>query len=63
MWKILWFGKTDDMETKAFVLKEYFNSSNQKKAVVRAARESAEDQRMLVDKYRELTGKHPVLQD
>lgn len=41
-------------EVKAYILKEYFNSANQKKVVTQAARESAEDQRILVAKYHEL---------
>lgn len=41
-------------EAKTFILKEFFNSASQKKAVVRAARESAEDQRELLDRYKKL---------
>ncbi len=39
---------------KTFIIKEFFNSTNQKKVITRAARESAEDQKMLVSRYREL---------
>jgi competence protein ComGF len=39
---------------KEAVLKEFFNFSDQKKAVAKAARESAKDQRVLVEKYRQL---------
>ncbi len=41
-------------EAKDFILKEFFNSKNQKKAVMQAAIESAEDQKMLMKKYNEL---------
>lgn len=41
-------------EAKEVILKEFFNSSDQKKAVSKAARESAKDQRVLVEKYRKL---------
>lgn len=41
-------------EAKTFILREFFNSASQKRAVVQAARESAEDQRELLDKYNKL---------
>lgn len=51
------FKNTDKKkEAKKLILKEFFNSADQKKAVLRAARESAEDQRMLVVRYRKLVG-------
>lgn len=43
-------------EAKKLILKEFFNSADQKRAVFRAAKESAEDQRMLVVRYRKLVG-------
>jgi hypothetical protein len=39
-------------ETKKIFLKKIFNSENQKKVVTKAANQSAEDQRILVTKYR-----------
>ena len=55
MFNILCQKKNSDKEeAKTFILKEFFNSANQKKAVVRAARESAEDQKELLDKYNKL---------
>ncbi|MEN9413577.1 MAG: hypothetical protein RLZZ342_664 [Candidatus Parcubacteria bacterium] len=35
-------------------MKEYFNSASQKKAITKAARESAEDQQIMMKRYREL---------
>jgi hypothetical protein len=50
------FGKNGDkLEAKEIILKEFFNSSRQKKAIKKAARESSEDQRALVAKYHELS--------
>ncbi len=43
-------------EAKKLILKEFFNSADQKKAVFRAAKESAEEQKMLVARYRQLVG-------
>ncbi len=43
-------------EAKKLVLREFFNSADQKKAVLRAAKESAEDQKILVARYRKLVG-------
>lgn len=51
------FSKTKqdkNQEAKKAILKEFFNYSIQKKAVAKAARESARDQRLLVEKYRRL---------
>ena len=47
-------NSTKNKEAKDFILKEFFNSKNQKRAVMRAAKESAEDQKMLMRKYNEL---------
>lgn len=52
MWNI--FNKNNKEEAKQAILKEFFNSTKQKKAVTKAAKESAKDQKALVDKYREL---------
>ena len=41
-------------DAKTFILKRFFNAATQKRAVIRAARESAEDQKILIDKYNEL---------
>jgi len=46
--------KSKDQKIKEVILKEFFNSSDQKKAVSKAARESAEDQKVFVEKYRKL---------
>jgi hypothetical protein len=55
MWNIFSQNKNkENKEVKAFLIKEFFNSANQKKVITRAARESAEDQRLLVAKYHEL---------
>ena len=47
-------GKNKKQEAKEAILREFFNSSDQKKAVSKAARESAKDQKVLVEKYRKL---------
>ncbi len=39
---------------KVFFLKEYFNSTEQKRSIMKAAKESAEDQNILMKKYRQL---------
>lgn len=49
-------------EAKEIILKELFNASTQKKAITRAARESAEDQRMLVERYNEMLRQQAVSQ-
>lgn len=55
---LIWpFGNADRREAKEIILKEYFNSSKQKKAIRRAVNESAKDQRDMVAKYRELIRK------
>ena len=38
-------------EAKTVILRTFFNSASQKKAVTQAARESAEDQKELVERY------------
>ena len=38
-------------EAKKAVLREFFSYSSQKKAIEKAARESAKDQRLMVEKY------------
>lgn len=43
-----------DIENKKILNKELFNSTNQKQTITRAARESAEDQRKLLEKYKEV---------
>lgn len=44
-------GKGKKDEARKIILKEFFNYSDQKKAVNKAARESAEDQKSLIDRY------------
>ncbi|MFA6974124.1 MAG: hypothetical protein WC238_05305 [Parcubacteria group bacterium] len=46
--------KSSKEEAKQVILREFFNSSEQKKAVTRAARESAKDQLAILEKYQEL---------
>lgn len=46
------FGKKN--EAKEIILKEFFNYSDQKKAINKAARESAEDQKNLIERYNSL---------
>ena len=46
--------KNKNQEAKEAVLKEFFNYSDQKKAITKAARESADDQKILVEKYNRL---------
>jgi hypothetical protein len=41
-------------EAKKLILKEYFNSGNQKKVITQAANKSAEDQNILLSKYQKL---------
>lgn len=41
---------------KKLILKEFFNSADQKRAVLKATKESAEDQKMLVARYHKLVG-------
>lgn len=50
------FIKKDNknQEVKKVILKEYFNSSNQKKVITQAAKESANDQNILLTRYRKL---------
>ena len=43
-----------NQEVKEVILKEYFNSGNQKKVVTQAAKESAKDQNILLTKYQDL---------
>ena len=43
-----------NQEAKKVILKEYFNSSSQKKAIMQAAKESAKDQNILLTKYHKL---------
>lgn len=47
--------KDKNKEARKAILKEYFNSENQKKIITRAARESAEDQNILLTKYHKLS--------
>ena len=47
--------KTDkNKEIKSFILKKYFNSKSEKKAIVHAAKESAKEQNALLTRYRQL---------
>ena len=42
-------------DVKSFLIDELFNSKNQKKVVIKAARESAAVQRKVVEEYRKLS--------
>lgn len=53
MWNIF-TKKSNKEKAKQAILKDFFSASKQKKAIARAARESAKDQKMLVEKYHEL---------
>lgn len=46
--------KNKNQEAKRAILKEFFNSSDQKKAISKAARDSAKDQKILVEKYNKM---------
>lgn len=46
--------KNSKEEAKQVILKEFFSAEKQKKAVTKAARESAKDQKAIVKKYHEL---------
>ncbi len=48
--------KNDEgQELKRILLKKYFNSGNQKKIIVKAAKKSAEDQNTLLNRYHEMS--------
>lgn len=64
MFKFFTQKKRADMsDPKILLNKEVFTAAKQKKNVTRAARESAEDQKKVVEKYRALIGYGQVLQD
>lgn len=46
--------KNKNQGAKEAILKEFFNSSDQKKAISKAARDSARDQKILVEKYNKI---------
>lgn len=50
----LFTKKSNKEQARQAILKEFFSPSEQKKAIRKAARESANDQRMLIKKYNEL---------
>ena len=54
MFKLFITSNKKNIEAKKVILKEYFNSGNQKKVVTQAARESAKDQNILLTKYQKL---------
>lgn len=60
MWNLS--NKKNKADAKDIVLKELFNASTQKKAITRAARESAEDQRAVVERYNEMLRQQAVSQ-
>lgn len=44
-------NRNKDKDVKRLILKEFFNYSNHKKIIGKAARESAADQRVLLEQY------------
>ena len=48
------FKKDKNKDAKDLILKKYFNSKSEKKAIVHAARESAKEQNELLTKYQQL---------
>lgn len=50
------FKKDKNEEVRDLILKKYFNSRSEKKAIVHAAKESAKEQNELLTKYRQLVG-------
>ncbi|KKS44082.1 MAG: hypothetical protein UV05_C0012G0011 [candidate division CPR1 bacterium GW2011_GWA2_42_17] len=48
------FKKDKNKAVKDLILKKYFNSKSEKKAIVHAARESSREQNELLTKYRQL---------
>ena len=57
-------GKTTKKKAlKDLVIKEVFNSGNQKKIVIRAARESVKDQERVLDRYKEMVKSGLVAQN
>lgn len=48
------FKKDKNKEIKDLILKKYFNSKSEKKAIVHAANESAKEQNELLSKYHQL---------
>jgi len=56
----LFSKKTKKENLKTVILKEYFNSADQKKAILQAARDSAQDQRDLMKKYQEMIKKEEL---
>jgi len=58
MWHLFFSKKEKGEESlKIIFLKEYFNSADQKKTILKAARDSAQDQRDLMERYREVLKK------
>jgi hypothetical protein len=51
---LLHFKKDKNKEVKDLILKKYFNSRSEKKAIVHAANESAKEQNELLARYRQL---------
>ena len=55
------FSNNNENEAKDIILKEVFNYSNQKKVVNKAAKDSAQDQREMVEKYRRVKVKQDCI--
>ena len=54
MYMFAMFKKEKGADVKGLILKKYFNSKSEKKAIVHAAKESAKEQDELLTKYRQL---------
>ena len=54
MWNIFKNNNRDNEGAKKLIMREFFNSAEQKKAVKKAARESVKDQEELLEKYKEM---------
>lgn len=53
MWGV--FSKSkQERKAKEIILRGFFNSANQKKAMKKAARESTDDQKKLLEKYQNM---------
>ena len=52
MWNLL-SKESNKKDAKIIILETFFNSENQKRAVERAARESAHEQKVLVERYQQ----------
>ena len=59
-WYMFSFKNDNKNELKEHFLKAYFNSADQKKSILKAAQESAADQRKMMEQYKDLLEKESV---